>query len=284
MNAQVTAMISFSEIVGFILISAISVIAKSATIGDILFPVLQNIILPYAFLMNTRENKHRIVELGWKNVLRNALNMSYLCPLYSRSSNIEPLHDSQNHEDSDIYIVSKNVQQMSSNVTNPPLHNTKSVECNINVPVNDNQSTSCNIAPISNGENRQDSARPSSSSSEESLDVKTPIPNFRKKFLDELLSNRNNETVYISIFMQLIQLEKYHTVEIEDLEENMVVQPDIVTNTVSKLLIRGDRQLRMDMRQDMLRRLQNCQNEEEEYQDTFDTLLNMEETFLEDIG
>ena len=85
-------------------------------------------------------------------------------------------------------------------------------------------------------------------------------------------------------FWQLIHFEKHNTLEVENLEENMPVQEDIVTNTVSKLLIRGDQQFRMDMRQDLLRRLQNCQNEEDEYRDTFDTLLNMEETFLEDTG
>ena len=72
-NAQVTAMISFSEIVGFIIISIVSVITSSATIGKILFPVLQNIILPYAFLINTRDNKYRIVEQGWMNFFRETL-------------------------------------------------------------------------------------------------------------------------------------------------------------------------------------------------------------------
>ena len=70
-NAQVTAMISFSEIVGFIIISLLSVTAISVAIGDVLFPVLQNIILPSAFLMNTRDNKYRIVEQGWTIFLRN---------------------------------------------------------------------------------------------------------------------------------------------------------------------------------------------------------------------
>ena len=278
-NAQVTAMISFSEIVGFILISVISVIAKSATIGDILFPVLQNIILPYAFLMNTRENKHRIVEQGWKNVLRNSLNINYLCPVCSRSSNVEPFHDNQNNEDADIYIISRKVQQKALIASNPPL------ECNINVPVNNHPSTSCNIIQMeSNGEGDQNPACPSLSSSGESLDVIKPILKNREEFLDKLLINRNEEVVYISIFMQLIQFEKDHTLEIEDLEENMDTREDIVTNTVSKLLIRGNRQRRMDMRQDMLKRLQNCINEDDEYQESFDAFLNMEETFLEEAG
>ena len=63
-NAQVTAVISIAEIIGFVVITTLTIIAKSPIVGQILFPLLQNIILPYAFLMNTRENKHRIVEKG----------------------------------------------------------------------------------------------------------------------------------------------------------------------------------------------------------------------------
>ena len=77
-NAQVTAVISVFEIMGFVVISISCLIAQSALVGSILFPVLQNIVLPYAFLMNTRENKYRIVEHGWTNVLRNILNIEYL--------------------------------------------------------------------------------------------------------------------------------------------------------------------------------------------------------------
>ena len=35
--------------------------------------LLYFVILPYTFLMNTRYNKNRVVEEGWKNVLRNVI-------------------------------------------------------------------------------------------------------------------------------------------------------------------------------------------------------------------
>jgi hypothetical protein len=37
--------------------------------------ILYDIILPHVFLMNTSENKNRIVELGWKNVLKNIVGI-----------------------------------------------------------------------------------------------------------------------------------------------------------------------------------------------------------------
>ena len=106
-NAQVTAMISFSEIVGFVIISIICQSSRSATMGDVLFPLLQNIILPYAFLRNTRENKHRIVEQGWKNVLRNALNMDIIISILINSNKVKPFNDEQKDKEPDVFVVSK---------------------------------------------------------------------------------------------------------------------------------------------------------------------------------
>ena len=70
-NAQVTAIMSISEVVGFIFIVSISAITGTKTVGMVLFRLLEFIVLPYAFLINTRENKYRIVEEGWSNVFRN---------------------------------------------------------------------------------------------------------------------------------------------------------------------------------------------------------------------
>ena len=91
-NAQVTAMISLSEIVGFLMISIICISTQSATIGVILFPLLQNIVLPYAFLMNTRENKHRIVEQGWANVLRNTLNKDSIFSFFNNANKVKQIN------------------------------------------------------------------------------------------------------------------------------------------------------------------------------------------------
>ena len=50
---------------------------KGTTFFSLLLPLtLYLVILPYAFLMNTSENKNRIVDLGWKNVIRNLFRLS----------------------------------------------------------------------------------------------------------------------------------------------------------------------------------------------------------------
>ena len=50
---------------------------KTTTLINLILGIIvYDIILPHAFLMNTSENKNRIVELGWKNVFKNILAKS----------------------------------------------------------------------------------------------------------------------------------------------------------------------------------------------------------------
>ena len=74
-NAQVTAVTTIFEFIGssliFIIYMLIGSIPKFNSFA--LYMLLHFIFLSYAFLMNTRYNKNRIVERGWKNVLKNIL-------------------------------------------------------------------------------------------------------------------------------------------------------------------------------------------------------------------
>ena len=50
---------------------------KSTTLASLtLAIIIFDILLPHAFLMNTSQNKNRIVEIGWKSVLKNILGIS----------------------------------------------------------------------------------------------------------------------------------------------------------------------------------------------------------------
>ena len=74
-NAQVTAVTSVIEVLGNILQWVIWIfVTKFAGYGTLIQSILLYfIILPYVFLMNTRENKNRIVDEGWMTVVKNAL-------------------------------------------------------------------------------------------------------------------------------------------------------------------------------------------------------------------
>ena len=72
-NAQVTAVTSMIEAFGNILQWSIWIfITKFAGYGTLIQSILLYfVILPYVFLMNTSQNKDRVIEVGWVNVLKN---------------------------------------------------------------------------------------------------------------------------------------------------------------------------------------------------------------------
>ena len=81
-NAQVKAIISLLETVGNI----IYIISVWFTVRTSFGTLLQNtalylVFLPYASLMNTSHNKERVIEHGWKSVLRNLIGRRSITPI-----------------------------------------------------------------------------------------------------------------------------------------------------------------------------------------------------------
>ena len=75
-NSQVTVVITIFEVLGNCIcgvIDAAIITRPSGILKLIPSMLLYFVILPYTFLMNTRYNKNRVVEEGWKNVLRNVI-------------------------------------------------------------------------------------------------------------------------------------------------------------------------------------------------------------------
>ena len=71
-NAQITATISIIEsiiTITYTIIVALTVRTSFGTLINIM--ILYMIIVPYSFLMNTSDNKERIIEIGWMNVVKN---------------------------------------------------------------------------------------------------------------------------------------------------------------------------------------------------------------------
>ena len=96
-NAQVTAVTSILEIFGNVVQWSVWIfITKFAGYGTLIQSILLYfVLLPYAFLMNTDQNKNRIIDAGWKNVLKNVFGgvyqcciMKAICSIFSPSKNI----------------------------------------------------------------------------------------------------------------------------------------------------------------------------------------------------
>ena len=73
-NAQVTSIISFLELSSMVLYTVIIKLNKGTSFYSLIYAmVVYDVILPYAFHMNTSHNKTRVVSLGWTNVILNIL-------------------------------------------------------------------------------------------------------------------------------------------------------------------------------------------------------------------
>ena len=95
-NAQVTAFLSLFEVTGFILIGIITLVTSSKDTAKVLFPLLEYILLPAAFLINTEENKLQLVEHGWLNILFNTLNIFTVFNPCKRTNDVIPFDQGEN--------------------------------------------------------------------------------------------------------------------------------------------------------------------------------------------
>ena len=94
-NAQVTAFLSLFEVTGFIVIGIITLVTSSKATAKVLFPLLECILLPAAFLMNTEENKLQLMEHGWLNILLNALNIFNIFNPCKRTNDVIPFNQAE---------------------------------------------------------------------------------------------------------------------------------------------------------------------------------------------
>ena len=87
-NAQVTAVTTILEFLGNFVNGVIFMVLDGFPefTSTALFMQLHLISLSYVFLMNTRYNKNRIIEYGWKNVLKNIIS----CGKKSSTTSVAP--------------------------------------------------------------------------------------------------------------------------------------------------------------------------------------------------
>jgi hypothetical protein len=71
-NSQVTAIISLLEVLGNLTTAVLATITKPHNLVRFIHvEIFYLILLPHVFIMNTSQNKKRIIEYGWKNVFLN---------------------------------------------------------------------------------------------------------------------------------------------------------------------------------------------------------------------
>ena len=133
-NSQVTAMITISELVYGVLYSVIyGFVSKGSSFGTLIQGIsVHYVIVPYVFLMNTSYNKYRVVEIGWKNVLKNILwkcGKNRVSNLYTISSESNSRStDNSKRKDSDTERSTDSTKPLIENCDNKPKEKIDDIE------------------------------------------------------------------------------------------------------------------------------------------------------------
>ena len=113
-------MTTILELLGNVTLVILIVIFKASTLPTVIHSIIcYSILLPHAFIMNTSHNKNRVIEYGWKNVLRNLVGMTRRPPENNedgimagiRNTN-RPIKDNKTKNKSKyykVYTISKSV-------------------------------------------------------------------------------------------------------------------------------------------------------------------------------
>jgi hypothetical protein len=273
-NAQVTAVITLFESIGHVAIICVHLLITRPLIARLLFFILHFACLPYIFVVNTRENKNRLVDQGWRAVFMDSMRCVNISFSWRKNNNVVPFEPVKYVVNNDIFIISKRKELDSKN----QLSKQSTSGCNLNVPTDENPSSS-----ISSGERKYcpRKASISSTNSVGSLDDQRQFIVNRKKLLDDLLMSITDEKVYIRLFLQLTSLERVNSEE-QDTNISCMEIEETVIDILKNLLRKGPTESRAPKRQETLQILQTHQDEVGVYKEQLESFVNMEEHFLAD--
>ena len=129
-NTQVTAMTTILEFLGHCLVGFIYWLMEGFTvfIGNSWFMLLHFVFLSYVFLMNTEFNKNRILNQGWKNVLKNIISFFNKDNSESVNNQVIQESNSQHRKDDDLALSTQKHSnfELRSITNTPDLNKTKS--------------------------------------------------------------------------------------------------------------------------------------------------------------
>ena len=311
-NAQVTAVTTMMEFSGNCINSVIFLVLgdHGKFISSALYMFLYFVVLSYAFVMNTRYNKNRIIEYGWLNVLKNISGCTKQIEVAGDNNNIgqskanksttKPKNDDSKIQSSMPSIISNNeTSTVPSNIlSNKEVENQHpcrmkqpeifTVSCNVETTsVKDDQAnvTTKDIVVVSPMVNPSCSyefktVRNSSSSSDETIqqDREPSISRNRSWILDNLLFSIHNEDTYVKNVMKLAGLEDaYKTNQ----DTDNLTYDNVDSTKVELPHFVGSTERKVEMRSTMIKKLFEYKTDDETYNENFEDFMKMEEDLLE---
>lgn len=254
-------------------------IAFGSLAGVTLTMILYFVVLPYAFLMNTRYNKNRILEEGWINVLKNMV-LPYKCNAVAPDENpTDASHGAEKINKAQTKSAVPNIFLISS-----------SRQSSVSEKIDDNTFT--NFMAEEGREYDDEMQKPTCSYSwedsiynendfvykDKSAKANTSIDSMRENMISDLLSYINNEEIYIKKLTHFVDIEEAYqcgkdidTMNYDYEQLNLVTLPHFV----------GSTQRKSDRRTTELQKLFDCRKENDIYRTCFDHFVDMEENFVE---
>ena len=292
-NSQVTVVIATLETFGNIISLVTWVIWTKITGGNPSFLMvfqgllLNFVLLPYTFLMNTRYNKNRIIEGGWKVVIQNVkFSSKRRAKLNQTLSRLKP-NAWKNEIEPSIYIVKYDKKPTKEVCTITITKDSESISSDI--ASDDNKNTNITIVTtlpefhivakqpqqIEEDENPQCSKDISQSLTPRQL---MDFSLVRERLISDLLKTSEVEGLYVRNLMRLIRLEdamkKGEAIQnVEFIEED-----DIFPNMPHFV---GNPERKQSMRMIMIQRLMNEKDNNMTYHESFEEFMDMEENFVE---
>ena len=229
--------------------------------------------------MNTKYNKHRIVEEGWKNVMK---NMSFfqkhnvvipLLPLLEASKDRNKTNQvKRNPKISEIFLIPATSQlSASDNVGLGILPNGIDLE---------NQPCGSEVQQPTCSYHVEDFENDSNDSNEisKNTDSATSMDGIRRNMISDLLYHVDDEEKYVKILTNFIDVEeadKFGKSRHEIIYDYEQLGIDALPNFV------GCSNRKSNMRSTKLQNLLHCRHENPDYENYFDQFVDMEENFVE---
>ena len=280
--------------------------------------ILYDIILPHVFLMNTSENKNRIVELGWKNVLKNIVGICNNTVGNSENTATE----TNGVRDSNIEKEAKEQSRRRSNTPRDKIVSTPSHFLPVKNPI---ASAIPNVSL--NGEysgyKKDDLERPSNSTlNANALDERAHTHNISQTLISEMMQSGKDEKRYMIYFKKFaafqesrkrgkiisdIELEDQFLPDIEQSKKytrknsrvkgahnkSTVLQIAVLeVNTLNEeetfksndLKLKGELNNRVSLRTEILREISSVlfAKQNEQYDNLIENLIDLEESFVMD--
>ena len=247
--------------------------------GIILTMMLYFVVLPYAFLMNTRYNKRRIVEEGWMNVLKNMF-FSYKCNVVvpANSSAValkggEKLNNAPTKSNATAIFIIPNATDSSTSEEMVLNTSNNAIEDGSSEPSLDSQQPTCSnrVVNLENDSNYY-------IKKDKGIEDKTSITSIRENMISDLLSNIHNEIIYIKKLTHFVDIEEAHKSG-KDTDTLNYDYEQLDVDALPHFI--GCSKRKSDMRSTKLQRLFHCREENDTYQIYFEQFVDMEEKFLE---